>query len=69
VINLLGYIYLRKDQIDKAISVFKENIKRYPCSANVYDSLGEAYENHNQYKLARDNYQEAYDLGLTSSIP
>ncbi len=69
VINLLGYTYLRNNQIETAISVFSENIRRYSGSANVYDSLGEAYENNNQYKLAEENYQRAYDLGMKSGDP
>lgn len=63
-INLLGYNYLQADEIEEAIEVFKENVKRFPNSANVYDSLGEAYENNEQYKLAWDNYQIAYNLGV-----
>ena len=69
VINLLGYTYLRNNQIETAISVFSKNVKRYPGSANVYDSLGEAYENNSQYKLAEKNYQKAYDLGIKSDDP
>ncbi len=69
VINLLGYNYLRNNQIETAISVFSENAKRYPGSANVYDSLGEGYENFNQDKLAEENYQKAYDLGMKSDDP
>jgi predicted alpha/beta superfamily hydrolase len=69
VINLLGYTYLRNDQIDTAITVFSENVKRYPGSANVYDSLGEAYEKNSQFKLAGKNYQKAYDLGRISDDP
>ena len=66
VINLLGYTYLRNNQIETAIAVFSENVKRYPGSANVYDSLGEAYEKNSQYKLAGKNYQKAHDLGMKS---
>jgi len=69
VINLLGYTYLRNNQIEPALSVFIENVKRYPGSANVYDSLGEAQENNKQYKLAEKNYQKAYDLGMKSDDP
>ncbi|MCK4696320.1 MAG: alpha/beta hydrolase, partial [Candidatus Cloacimonetes bacterium] len=36
VINFLGYNYLIKEEIEKAIEVFQENIKRFPESANVY---------------------------------
>lgn len=62
VINMLGYNYLLKDEFEKAIEVFQENIKRFPASANVYDSLGEAYENDEQYELAKQNYAKACEL-------
>jgi predicted alpha/beta superfamily hydrolase len=69
VINLLGYTYLRNNEIESALPIFIENVKRYPGSANVYDSLGEGYENNNQNSLAEENYQKAYDLGIKSDDP
>lgn len=63
-INLLGYNYLRAGETEKAIEIFKENVKRYPKSANVYDSFGEAYEKNKEFKLAKENYQKAYNLGI-----
>lgn len=69
LINLLGYNYLRAESVDKAIEVFTENVKRYPGSANVYDSLGEAYENKGQLDLAREYYQKAYELGKEQKHP
>ncbi|MDB4581589.1 alpha/beta hydrolase-fold protein [Draconibacterium sp.] len=63
IINMLGYNYMQNEEWDKAIEVFKENTRRYAYSANVYDSLGEAYESNHQLKEAQKNYQKAYDLG------
>lgn len=63
-INLIGYNLLGVNHTEKAIKIFKENVKRYPKSPNVYDSLGEAYEKDKQIKLAKDNYQIAYKLGV-----
>jgi len=62
-INLMGYNYLRNKEIEKAIDIFIENTKRFPNSANVYDSLGEAYENNDQLDLALINYKKAVKLG------
>jgi predicted alpha/beta superfamily hydrolase len=62
VINFLGYNLLNKKEFEKAIEVFKENIKRFPKSANVYDSLGEAYEKNEQFRLAKKNYAKACEL-------
>ena len=67
-INLLGYNYLQAGETSEAIKVFQENVKRFPNSANVYDSLGEAYENNDQLKLAKENYSKAYKLGIEQGL-
>lgn len=60
VINALGYYFLRQTkEMEKAISTFLENVDRFPNSANVYDSLGEAYENDQQFENAYESYQKA----------
>ncbi len=61
-INLMGYEFLRNGETKNAINIFIENTKRFPNSANVYDSLGEAYENDNQFEMAYNNYQKACKL-------
>ena len=63
VINALGYGYLQAEDFDKAIATFKTNVERYPGSANVYDSLGEAYEKHGLPEQAANNYEKAVNLG------
>jgi predicted alpha/beta superfamily hydrolase len=62
VINMLGYNYLMNKEYVEAIEVFQENVNRYPNSANVYDSLGDAYENNEQFELAKENYAKACEL-------
>ena len=42
-INDLGYKQLRKNNIQRAIEIFKINIALYPNHSNSYDSLGDAY--------------------------
>jgi predicted alpha/beta superfamily hydrolase len=66
LINQLGYYYLRNGDVQRAIEVFRENTKRYPASANVYDSLGEAYERNGQLVPAQENYSRACELAKTS---
>jgi len=63
VINKLGYHYIWEQDYEAAISVLLENTKRFPKSANVYDSLGDAYENNDQISLAAENFKKACDLG------
>lgn len=67
VINTLGYNYLQTQEFEKAIAVFKTNVERYPGSANVYDSLGEAYENQGKLDQAAKNYKKAVSLGEKNS--
>lgn len=69
IINRLGYYYLSQNEVEEALSVFKENVKRNPMSPNVYDSLGEAYEQKKNLNQAEKNYQKAYELGRNQRNP
>jgi hypothetical protein len=63
LLNAAGYSFLQKHSIDEAIAIFKKNVELYPNSPNVYDSLGEAYENDNDLPNAKKNYDLAYTMG------
>lgn len=69
LINQMGYQLLFGGHIDDAIEVFKSNVERYPESANVYDSLAEAYENKGKLDLAGPLYEKAQTLGLKNNDP
>lgn len=60
--NTLGYMFLLHDKVDEAIAVFKLNVKAYPDSWNVYDSLGEAYMHNSDFELAVKNYKKSIEL-------
>jgi dienelactone hydrolase len=51
-INLYGYERLQEGATKEAIEILKLNEIAYPHSANVYDSLGDAYLADHQNKLA-----------------
>lgn len=55
-LNDSGYKLLSQNKIDEAIEVFKLNVKLYPESLNVYDSLGEAYMKKGENDLSIENY-------------
>jgi len=64
-INGFGYSLLRRKQVNEAIEVLKLNVEAYPQSANVYDSLGEAYMVRGDKEKAIENYQKALALDPT----
>jgi predicted alpha/beta superfamily hydrolase len=43
LLNQVGYQLMSRKTYDKAMDIFKLNIKLHPDSANTYDSLAEAY--------------------------
>lgn len=64
--NLAGYLLLRAKRIVEAIAVFRKNAATYPASANVFDSLADAYEENGQLRQAAENYEKAASLAEAS---
>lgn len=62
LVNIIGYELMQQKKLPEAIEAFKKNVELYPNSANVYDSLGEAYERSGMNKEAKENYEKAYKL-------
>jgi tetratricopeptide (TPR) repeat protein len=60
--NALGSQLLGMKKVREAIEIFKLNVESYPQSANVYDSLGEAYMMNGDKELAIRSYQKAVEL-------
>ena len=61
-INGLGYRLLSEKKTQEAIDLFKINVRMFPESWNVYDSLGEAYVVAGQNDLAIQNYEKSLQL-------
>jgi CubicO group peptidase (beta-lactamase class C family) len=61
-INRLGYFLIAKGQPANAVSVFSLNVTAFPKSANVYDSLGEAYLISGDTTRAVANYRKSLEL-------
>jgi len=61
-LNAFGYQLLQVGKIDQAIAILKLNVESYPESANVYDSLGEAYMVKGNKEEAIMNYEKSLKL-------
>ncbi len=66
-VNVMGYEYLQSGDNKDAIEVLKLNAEAYPNSANVYDSLADAYLADGQKDLARQNAKKALELLATDT--
>jgi tetratricopeptide (TPR) repeat protein len=60
--NQYGYQLLGAKKFDEAITVLAKNAKDHPASANVWDSLGEAYLLKGDKAKGRENYQKALSM-------
>ena len=62
-LNNLGYFLLNNLQKPReAVEIFKLNAEEFPSSANVFDSLGEAYARKGDKELAVKSYQKSLEL-------
>ena len=61
-VNALGYELMNRGRLPEAVAVFELNVKLHPASANVYDSLAEAYEKAGKRELAVANYEKSLQL-------
>ena len=61
-INRAGYDLMESGKLQEAIELFKVNVRFYPESWNVYDSLGEAYAAAGDTALAIQNYEKSVQL-------
>jgi tetratricopeptide (TPR) repeat protein len=68
-VNNVGYGALQSGRLDEAIRYFELNVRNYPESANVYDSLGEGLEAAGKLEVARDRYAEAVKRGEATKDP
>ena len=66
-LNSFGYELAAKGEVETAIQVFQLNVDAYPESANVYDSLAEAYLKHGDRQRALENYQKALKLNPSNA--
>jgi hypothetical protein len=61
-LNQLGYQLLNHGKVQEAMAIFKLNAEVYPRSANVYDSLADAYKAAGETQLAMRCYEKVLEL-------
>jgi tetratricopeptide (TPR) repeat protein len=62
VVNIMGYEYMQAGDNKRGLEILKLNVDAYPNSANVYDSVSDAYLANGQKDLARQNAKRALEL-------
>jgi len=67
LVNGIGYEHLQEGDNKGAIEILKLNATAFPDSANVYDSLSDAYLADGQKDLARENAKKALQMLATDT--
>lgn len=67
-LNAYGYQLINQQQQEKAIEMFILNTQRHPKSANVWDSLGEAYALKGDKKNAITNFKKSLSLSPPDNV-
>ena len=62
-INSLGYGFLNNKKLENAKAMFNMNVKNYPNSSNVYDSMGDCYLALKDSIKALEFFTKALDIG------
>ena len=60
--NAMGYNLTGAGKMKEAMEIFKLNVDMHPESANVYDSLAEAYMNSGDTENAIKYYKKSLEL-------
>jgi tetratricopeptide (TPR) repeat protein len=60
--NWIGYVYLKKNDNNKAIEIYKEIIELDPDYFEAHNNLGQAYQNTADYENAEIEYTRALEL-------
>ncbi|MBC7950184.1 MAG: DUF2911 domain-containing protein [Chitinophagaceae bacterium] len=67
-LNLYGYQLMNNGQQDKAIEIFTLVTRRFPNSANAFDSLGEGYAAKGDKKNAIVNFKKSLSMNPPANV-
>ena len=62
MVNQMGYYFLSTQQTERSFAFFNLNIKNYPDNPNVYDSMGDYYDNQRNKEKAIAYYTQTLKL-------
>ena len=66
-LNIMGYAYMQKDEMDLAKETLQEQVRRQAGKANPYDSLGDYYLEVNDNAMALKYFEQSLKMGLKAS--
>jgi len=67
-VNIYAYQLMGQKKNEKALELFLMNSKKYPKSANVWDSLGDGYKNIGDNKNAIKAYKKCLTLNPPAAV-
>jgi len=59
---------MNQGEVDRAIEIFVLNTQRHPESANVWDSLGEAYVTKGDKEKAVSNFKKSLGMNPPANV-
>jgi tetratricopeptide (TPR) repeat protein/ADP-heptose:LPS heptosyltransferase len=68
-LNILGLLYVKKDETLNAINVFKKAILINPIYSDSYNNLGKCYIDLEKLSLAYVNFKKSYKINPNSELP
>ena len=68
-LNILGLLYVKKDQTLNAINIFKKAIIINPQYSDTYNNLGKCYIDLEKLTLAYLNFKKSYKINPNSELP
>ena len=63
MVNSLGYSFMNNDKMDLSFAALDLNIKNYPNSSNVYDSMGDYFLAVKDSAKALESFEKAIAVG------
>ena len=67
-LNIMGYAYMQKNEMDLARETLQEQVRRQAGKANPYDSLGDYYLAVNDNSMALKYFEQSAKMGLKASV-